>query len=218
MSLMSEEQRLQDLLDREIFFGGAVGVLPASSVLQPLPKRVGFKRLTDTAILPVRAHATDSGFDLFADEDVTIRAGEYGTLISTGIAVKLPPGYEAQVRPRSGVSSKTSLRVVLGTVDNGYSGEISVIMDNIALLTWYTQLEWDEDGNVVDVDADFDEYTNSIGITKGSKIAQLVVVPYYVGSSYEVKEELPETDRGTSGFGSTGTSVTGVWHGLTTEL
>lgn len=218
---MTEQQRIQDLLDREKFFGGGlVGVLPGTGGMLPsVDQRVGFKRLTDSAIIPVRAHATDSGFDLFADEDVTILAGEYGTLISTGIAVKLPPGYEAQVRPRSGVSSKTSLRVVLGTVDNGYRGEISVIVDNIAPISWDTQLEYDfETNEIVGVEVDRDDYSGAITIEKGSKIAQLVVVPYYVGSSYEVKEELPETDRGTSGFGSTGTSVTGVWHGLTTEL
>lgn len=220
---MSEAQRIQDMLDRESFFGGLVGVLPGTGGLLPsVDQRVGFKRLTNSAIIPVRAHATDSGFDLFADEDVTISAGQSGVLISTGIAVQLPPGYEAQVRPRSGISSKTSLRVVLGTVDNAYRGEIKVIVDNIAPVFWDVQLEYDfETGEIRGAEMDRDDYYDSIGIAKGSKIAQLVVVPYYTGSSYEIKDELSETDRGTSGFGSTGnvsSGSTGGWHGLTTEL
>src|SRR5699024_5003777 len=92
---------------------------------------VGFMRLTDDAILPVKVHPTDSGFDLFANDDVIIEPG--GTkVIKTGIAIQLPAGFEAQVRPRSGVTSKTKLRVQLGTIDNGYTGEIGIIVDNIA--------------------------------------------------------------------------------------
>src|SRR5690625_4790387 len=92
--------------------------------------KVGFKRLNDEAMIPTRAHPTDSGFDLYASEDVVIEPGET-KVIPTGIAVKLPAGYEAQVRPRSGVTAKTKLRVQLGTIDNEYTGEIGVIVDNI---------------------------------------------------------------------------------------
>src|SRR5690625_7526469 len=91
--------------------------------------KVGFKRLTEDAILPVKAHPTDSGFDLFTSEFDYIKCG-YTKVIKTGIAVKLPPGYEAQVRPRSGVTSKTKLRVQLGTIDNSYVGEVGIIVDN----------------------------------------------------------------------------------------
>src|SRR5690625_630798 len=92
--------------------------------------KVGFKRLSDAATIPTKAHATDSGFDLYASEDVIIEPGDTVD-VKTGIAVKLPPGYEAQVRPRSGVTAKTKLRVQLGTIDNGYAGEIGVIVDYI---------------------------------------------------------------------------------------
>lgn len=92
--------------------------------------RVGFKRLSDAATIPTKAHVTDSGFDLYASEDVIVEPGDT-VVVKTGIAVKLPPGYEAQVRPRSGVTAKTKLRVQLGTIDNGYAGEIGVIVDNI---------------------------------------------------------------------------------------
>src|SRR5690625_1400498 len=91
---------------------------------------VGFKRLSDGATIPTKAHASDSGFDFAASADVIIEPGET-KVIPTGIAVELPPGYEAQVRPRSGVTSKTKLRVQLGTIDSGYKGDIGVIVDNI---------------------------------------------------------------------------------------
>src|SRR5699024_2119699 len=91
---------------------------------------IGFKRLIDDANIPTKAHATDSGFDLYAAEDVIIEPGET-KIIPTGIAVQLPKGMEAQVRPRSGVTAKTKLRVQLGTIDNQYRGEIGVIVDNV---------------------------------------------------------------------------------------
>src|SRR5690625_6556131 len=91
---------------------------------------IGFKRLNENATIPTKAHPTDSGFDLYASEDVIIEPGET-VIVPTGIAVDLPKGFEVQVRPRSGVTSRTKLRVQLGTIDNGYTGEIGVIVDNI---------------------------------------------------------------------------------------
>src|SRR5699024_2939193 len=73
---------------------------------------VEFKRLSDEAIIPTKAHPTDSGFDLYASEDVIIEPGET-VIVPTGIAVELPKGFEVQVRPRSGVTAKTKLRVQL---------------------------------------------------------------------------------------------------------
>lgn len=138
--------------------------------------KVGFKKLTNDAILPVKAHDTDSGFDLFANENVIIQPGET-RVISTGIAIRLPKGYEAQVRPRSGVTSKTKLRVQLGTIDNSYVGEIGVIVDNIA--------------------------TFEQAYPKGFKLAQLVIQKLPQIEAYEI-EELPNTERGSNGFGSSG--------------
>src|SRR5690625_1261518 len=88
--------------------------------------KVGFKRLSDAATIPTKAHPTDSGFDLYASEDVIIEPGET-VVVPTGIAVRLPEGYEAQVRPRSGVTAKTMRRGRIGTIDNGYGGEVGVI-------------------------------------------------------------------------------------------
>src|SRR5690625_7588033 len=87
---------------------------------------VGFKRISDEAIIPTKAHPTDSGFDLYASEDAIIEPGET-VVVPTGIAVKLPEGYEAQVRPRSGGTAKTMRRGRIGTIDNGYGGEVGVI-------------------------------------------------------------------------------------------
>lgn len=138
--------------------------------------KVGFKRLTEDAILPVKAHPTDSGFDLFTSEFDYIKCG-YTKVIKTGIAIKLPPGYEAQVRPRSGVTSKTKLRVHLGTIDNSYTGEIGIIVDNQSKLT--------------------------VRIEKGYKLAQLVIAPVPMVEMYEI-DNLPVTERGSRGFGSSG--------------
>src|SRR5690625_1695956 len=93
--------------------------------------RVGFKRLSDAATSPTKSHPSASDSDLHASADVNIEPGET-RIISTGIAVALPPGYEAQVRPRAGITAKAKLRVQLGTIDNDYTGEIGVIVDNIA--------------------------------------------------------------------------------------
>ena len=153
--------------------------------------KVGFKRLSDTAVIPTRAHESDSGFDLVASEDVIIEPGET-KVIPTGIAVELPDGYEAQVRPRSGVTAKTKLRVQIGTIDNGYTGEIGVIVDNIA------SVGFSVDGVCYPL-AD---------IKKGTRIAQLVVQELPKVKAFEV-EEISDSERGASGFGSTGTTTKG---------
>jgi len=158
---------------------------------------VGFKRLTDNADLPVRAHYSDSGFDLFANENVIIQPGET-EVIKTGIAVKLPPGYEAQVRPRSGVTSKTKLRVQLGTIDNSYIGEIGIIVDNVERKT--TMAGKNVDGTInEDIEYKYGRYA----IRKGDKLAQLVIQELPQVHAYET-DELPATVRGNNGFGSSG--------------
>lgn len=109
--------------------------------------RVKIKRLNGSVELPRYAKPGDAGFDLVAAEDVIIEPGET-KVIPTGLAFEIPPGYELQVRPRSGISRKTKLRVVLGTVDSGYRGEVGVIVDNVAFPE-YTAWHTEEDGYVV---------------------------------------------------------------------
>lgn len=165
---------------------------------------VGFKRLSDDAFLPTKAHATDSGFDLYASEDVIIKPGETA-VVPTGIAVKLPAGYEATVRPRSGVTSRTKLRVQLGTIDNGYGGEIGIIVDSTNSFTQTTKVT---PLNYVGIDGkESDEEAVIYGsyiVRKGDKLAQLVVQPIPNVESYEITGDIGDTDRGDAGFGSTG--------------
>jgi dUTP pyrophosphatase len=170
------------------------------------------KRLNENAVLPVYAKPGDAGFDLVATEDVIIEPGET-KLVPTGLAFELPEGFELQVRPRSGVTLKTKLRVQLGTVDAGYRGEVGVIVDNNALPSLYFNEEyrtiatefrhkpktisgtWDEP-------YDFEQEFTYI-IRKGDRIAQGVLAPV-AHAQFEEVSELSGSQRGAGGFGSTG--------------
>ena len=139
---------------------------------------LGFKRIHPDAVLPAYAHPSDAGMDVRSVEELVIPAGKRA-LAHTGLVVLLPPLYEAQVRPRSGLALKFGVTVLNtpGTIDSGYRGEIGVILANFG-------------------DADFI-------VKKGDKIAQLVIAPVTQPEVCEVSE-IDETDRGAGGFGSTG--------------
>lgn len=188
---------------------------------QNMPLEIGFKRLSDNAILPTKAHASDSGFDLFAAQDVIISPGET-VVVPTDIAIQLPQGYEGQVRPRSGITSKTKLRVQIGTIDEQYRGNIGIIVDNITQLAY--ELEDFGDGLEIDLirtnglqTIDNSGYTplgniltedsvplGTYIIRKHDKIAQLVVQPIPTTVAVEITGELGETERGDKGYGSSG--------------
>lgn len=140
---------------------------------------IDIKILDERATIPTRSHSTDAGLDLYASESVWV---DEGTLISTGIAVDIPPGFEGTVRPRSGLTSRTGLRVQLGTVDSGYNGEIKVIADYLP------------QGDVGD---------QLYAVSTGDKIAQLVLSPIETPAVNVVKDFDGETERGENGFGST---------------
>ena len=142
---------------------------------------LNFKKLSPTAITPTKAHTTDAGFDLYADEDVILKYGKT-TAILTNIAIELPEGYVADVRPRSGLTLYSGLRVHYGTVDSGYRNGIGIICEN------------GDHGKLGGL---------SVRIKKGQKIAQLVILPIPEITLQEV-EELSVSDRGVNGFGSTG--------------
>ncbi|MFE4764410.1 dUTP diphosphatase [Bacillus mycoides] len=163
--------------------------------------RVKIKRLKDVE-LPKYAKPGDSGFDLVAAEDVVIKPGET-KVIPTGLSFEIPPGYEMQIRPRSGMSRKTKLRVVLGTIDSGYRGEIGVIVDNVNVLC-----EDHLHGTLRTVDGGFHNtsglnYFGTYIIRKGDRIAQGVIAPVVTANFVEV-DELSDSERGIGGFGSTG--------------
>jgi dUTP pyrophosphatase len=182
--------------------------------------RVKIKRLHDAAVIPQYAREGDAGFDLVAVEDVIIEPGET-KIVPTGIAISLPPGYEAQIRPRSGITVKTKLRVQLGTIDSGYVGEVGVIVDNANTPLY----EIEDYGNGPEIEDVYHSALNTIDksgtvhegsllseksypvgtyiIRKGNKIAQAVIAPVEQAVFTEV-DELGETNRGSNGFGSSG--------------
>lgn len=136
------------------------------------------RRLVPSAILPTRAHPGDSGLDLYASEDVELQPGEF-VPVPTGIAICLPPNTEGQVRPRSGLARSHGVSVLNapGTIDEGYRGEVQVLLINHG--------------------------KTSFRITTGMRIAQLVVHGRMLVDVVEA-DVLPETARGEGGFGSTG--------------
>ena len=142
--------------------------------------KVLIKKLKENAVIPTRGSSSAAGYDLYAclDEPVVIRPGET-TKIGTGITAALPEGYFAACFARSGLAFKEGLRPAncVGVVDSDYRGEYIVALHN--------------DSN--------EERT----VTNGERIAQLVVMPY-LSIEFESVNELPETERGAGGFGSTG--------------
>lgn len=130
--------------------------------------------------LPKYATAESAGMDLMASiiEPVTLAPGER-KLIPTGIAIQMPSGYEAQIRPRSGLAIKNGITVLNtpGTIDADYRGEIMVILVNLS-------------------DQDFT-------IERGMRVAQMIIAPFTQGN-FSLVESLDDSARGTGGFGSTG--------------
>lgn len=164
--------------------------------------RVPIELCHPNAKIPQYAHESDSGMDVYAIEDITIKPGET-ELVRTGVKVALPPGYELQVRPKSGRSLKTKMRVANtpGTIDQGYRDEIKIIIDNIEPPIKDIDFDYNEDGtikiNSILHGADF-------FVSKGEKIAQLVLAEVPKAAFYRVDtvQDIGE-DRG-GGFGSTG--------------
>ena len=139
---------------------------------------VKLKKLNEDAVVPSYQSFGASGFDFHSTESLAILPGDT-KLIPTGLAFEIPVFYELQVRPRSGLSLKTNLRVTNspGTVDADFRGEVKIIMQNTGTHTEY--------------------------ISKGDRIAQGVICPI-IQAVFQVVEELGDTERGAGGFGSTG--------------
>lgn len=166
--------------------------------------RIPYEKCHEDAKVPVYAHETDSGMDVYALEDITLAPGEQ-KIIPIGIKVALPAGYELQVRPKSGISAKTKLRVANapGTIDAGYRDEIGVIIENVEPPIRSIATDFAESPNdFIPVGAI--EFGRSYTIGKGQKFAQLVLSEVPKAVLYEVESvgEIGE-DRG-GGFGSTG--------------
>ena len=138
---------------------------------------LAIRRLRDDAVLPERAYAGDAGLDLSACERHELGPGERA-VVPTGLAVAIPVGFAGFVQPRSGLAAKHGISVVNapGLVDSGYRGELRVVLLNTDL-------------------------TEPFVVEPGMRIAQLVVLPVPEVELAEV-EELPESERGVRGFGS----------------
>jgi len=142
--------------------------------------KVLIKKLSKDIKFPNYKTRGSSGLDLIAnlDSDLLINVGEKN-LIPTGIAVAIPQGYEIQIRPRSGLASRNGITVLNtpGTIDADYRGEIKVILINLG--------------------------KEAYKVTKGQRVAQMVLCPV-IRAEFEEVTELPSTERGEGGFGSTG--------------
>jgi dUTP pyrophosphatase len=141
---------------------------------------VPITRLRPDARLPESSHgpAEDAGLDLFAVEDVVLPAGRWES-VPTGLAIEIPPGFEGQVRPRSGLARKFGVTLLNspGTIDPGYRGELQVLLINHG--------------------------AEDFQVRKGDRIAQLIIGSY-AAVEWSVKQELSQSRRAAGGFGSTG--------------
>jgi dUTP pyrophosphatase len=138
---------------------------------------VPIRRLRPDAIVPERAYVGDAGVDLASCERVELPPGERAA-VGTGLAVAIPDGYAGFVQPRSGLAARHGITIVNapGLIDSGYRGEIRVVLLNT-------------------------DRRNPFVVERGMRIAQLVVLPIPEVDPVEV-EELPESERGVRGFGS----------------
>jgi dUTP pyrophosphatase len=143
--------------------------------------KILIKRISEKVVLPKYETSGSSGMDIsaFIEIDIEINPGEKA-IIPTGFSLSIPRGFEVQIRPRSGLAAKNGISVLNtpGTIDADYRGEIKVILVNFG--------------------------KEKFKIEKGLRIAQMVVCPV-VQAEMEQVEELPNTSRGSGGFGSTGT-------------
>jgi dUTP pyrophosphatase len=143
--------------------------------------KIQIKKLSITVSIPKYETSGSSGMDIAAhiENAITINPGERA-IVSTGFSIAIPKGFEVQIRPRSGLAAKKNITVLNtpGTIDADYRGEIKVILINLG--------------------------KEKFIIVNGERIAQMVVCPVVQAVLEEVKE-LPNTERGSGGFGSTGT-------------
>lgn len=145
---------------------------------------LGYRKLNEDAVDPFYNYESDSGFDLFSTEEIVLPA--FGrSLVPTGLSFDIKDGYEIQVRTKSGLAINQGLMVLNspGTVDNGYLGEVKVIV--------------------------FNTNQTPFTITKGMKVGQAVLCPVVNGKWVDLvkKDKLTDKDRGDKGFGSTGINL-----------
>jgi dUTP pyrophosphatase len=134
-------------------------------------------QLQSGATAPTRSHDGDLGYDLYANETISIEAGDHVN-VSTGVAFQFPSGWGGFVKDRSSMAMNTTVEVIAGVIDNGYTGECSVVFANYG--------------------------PERILIKQGDKIAQMVMIPLANFPLEEVENITSPDGRGSNGFGSTG--------------
>jgi len=142
--------------------------------------KIQIKKLSDSVLIPKYETLGSSGMDIaaFIKNSITINPGEKA-LVPTGFSIAIPRGYEVQIRPRSGLAAKRNITVLNtpGTIDSDYRGEIKIILINLG--------------------------REKFIIENGDRIAQMVICPV-VQANWDEVTELSDTERGSGGFGSTG--------------
>lgn len=141
---------------------------------------IGIELVHPDAVIPTYAHDGDQGADIYAVEDIPIEPHTYGNMIPTGLKMMIPHGWAVSIRPRSGMSKNTTLRISNSpaTIDQQYRGEIKILFDNIG-----------------------DE---PVMIKAGERIAQFILEKNYRGDYIQVDTVEPDTERSEGGFGSSG--------------
>lgn len=158
--------------------------------------------LSQQGFIPQYAHDNDAGMDIFASEDVILHPGET-KLVHTGLAMAIPDGYEAQIRPRSGLSLKTMLRIPNspGTIDAGYRDELCIIVHNASFLTGPSGVEED-----IYTLQEKENHHGTYKICRGDRIAQMVFSCVSKANIIPVISLADIGDNRNGGFGSTGLS------------
>jgi len=144
---------------------------------------LGCKKLVKDAQLPTRNLKTDAGLDIYSNDNVFLPLGKTMT-ISTGIAIEVPEGLYAEIKTRSSMA-RNGVTTLGGVVDTGYTGEVSVVLHNLSNTSDYINGQY------------------GYAVRKGDRIAQLVYKRYEHVAFMEVVE-LPESERGSNSFGSSG--------------
>ena len=137
---------------------------------------VGCKNITETSKIPSRANFNDAGFDLYSDENITIKANSRQT-IKTGVAFQIQRGFAGLIWPRSGLAVKQGIDVLAGVIDSGYRGEVMVCLYNTS--------------------------NEDVKIDHGDRVAQIIFQELPMVSLLSI-DTLDDSQRGSNGFGSTG--------------
>ena len=136
------------------------------------------KKLSESAVLPIRGSSGAAGYDLTSTESHVILPG-HRAVVGTGLAIEIPEGTYGRIAPRSGLAVKSGIQVGAGVVDSDYRGEVKVVLFN-------------------------QDHTNTYIVKPGYRIAQLILEKIECPAVEEIKDELDITERGDGGFGSTG--------------